>query len=473
MDPTNDGLLTTVNQANQLYKNVFGTHEATLDAKLLVMSADLGMQKAKQLRMGQGGFDETEYISRLITKMGGHDVDNDQLDMDWSKIGRLAMKFTRRVPTMDFMLGPMSVEHKSRVFTQRARIVRDPKAMRKPQELKEEDITRQENETTKNVMQVFHILEQCSEKVNLFELVVNPESFGQTVENIFYLSFLVRDGKVSISEEDVDDPNRGQDDDSDDEPREPREGANIQPMVELTEPPTAEDYQSGLLKKQMVMELDMETWRPPPGGYQQQQPYNQYAPQQQVQGGYGGYQQAAPQAPPQTPEANLRYWFDAVDTDHSGRLSTEELQRALVNGDWSPFNIETVRLMMNMFDQDNSGLISFNEFAGLWKYIEEWRACFQAFDKDKSGYIDFNELKTAMQTFRYNLSDNFLRLIIKKYDKRGKNPEGRGDVSFDNFVQIAVTVKSLTDAFQRIDREGKGYATIGYEQFLELVVSNR
>ncbi|KAG0202843.1 Programmed cell death protein 6 [Mortierella sp. GBA30] len=221
--------------------------------------------------------------------------------------------------------------------------------------------------------------------------------------------------------------------------------------------------------------------QPPPGGYQQQHaaPYSQHAPQQQ---GYGGYQSPAPQhqqaavqqpAPPLTPEANLRYWFDAVDSDRSGHLSTEELQRALVNGDWSPFNIETVRLMMNMFDTDNSGLISFAEFAGLWKYIEDWRACFQAFDQDKSGYIDFNELKTAMQSFRYNLSDNFLRLIIKKYDKRGKNAEGRGDVSFDNFVQIAVTVKSLTDAFQRIDREGKGYATIGYEQFLELVVMNR
>ncbi|KAF9426410.1 Programmed cell death protein 6 [Podila epigama] len=219
---------------------------------------------------------------------------------------------------------------------------------------------------------------------------------------------------------------------------------------------------------------------------QQQQPYGaQYqspAPQhQQAHAGYG-YQSPAVQhqpppaqapAPAMTPEASLRYWFDAVDTDRSGQLSTEELQRALINGDWSPFNIETVRLMMNMFDTDNSGLINFAEFSGLWKYIEEWRTCFSAFDQDKSGSIDFNELRTAMRSFRYNLSDDFLRLIIKKYDKRGKKPEGRGDVSFDNFVQIAVTVKSLTDAFMRIDREGKGYATIGYEQFLELVVSNR
>ncbi|KAF9204212.1 nuclear protein [Haplosporangium sp. Z 27] len=239
---------------------LFGTHEATLDAKLLVMSADLGMQKARHLRMGQGGFDETEFITRLRNKMGGHEIDNEQVGLDWSRIGRMAIKWTRKVPTMDFMLGPMSVEHKSRTVNQRARIVRDPKAMRKPQELREEDIARQENETTKNVMQISDILGTCTDKVNLFELVVNPESFGQTVENIFYLSFLVRDGRVSITEENMDDPRRGQYEDDEEVP-EPKEGDNVQPMVELTETPTAEDYQGGLLKKQMVMEIDMATWR--------------------------------------------------------------------------------------------------------------------------------------------------------------------------------------------------------------------
>ncbi|KAG0037248.1 nuclear protein [Podila clonocystis] len=258
MEPSNNGLLENVDRANKLYRSVFGTHEATLDAKLLVMSADLGMQKAKHLRMGQGGFDETEYVTRLINKMGGHDVENEQQGLDWSKIGRMAVKWTRRVPTMDFMLGPMSIEHKSRNDTRRKRVVRDPNQMRKPQELKEDDIARQENETTKNVVQISDILDQCEQdRVNLFELVINPESFGQTIENIFYLSFLVRDGKVSISEVDVNNP----DDDLHDDHKTERDNANIQPMVELTEVPTAEDYQAGLFKKQMVMELDMATWR--------------------------------------------------------------------------------------------------------------------------------------------------------------------------------------------------------------------
>ncbi|CAG8514808.1 498_t:CDS:2 [Scutellospora calospora] len=148
--------------------------------------------------------------------------------------------------------------------------------------------------------------------------------------------------------------------------------------------------------------------------------------------------------PPLGPDPQLYYWFQAVDTDKS---------------DWSPFNIETVRLMMNMFDTDNSGTIDFSEFVGLWRYIEDWKKCFQKFDVDGSGTINFQELKTALRTFGYNLSDNFIHLLLKKYDKYG-----RGDVTFDNFVQSCVTVKTLTDAFRRYDTDNDGWILINYEQ---------
>lgn len=41
-----------------------------------------------------------------------------------------------------------------------------------------------------------------------------------------------------------------------------------------------------------------------------------------------------------------------VDRDRSGYISADELQAALSNGTWSPFNPETVRLMIgNVFMQ--------------------------------------------------------------------------------------------------------------------------
>jgi hypothetical protein len=79
---------------------------------------------------------------------------------------------------------------------------------------------------------------------------------------------------------------------------------------------------------------------PPPGTQQQQQ-----------QGGYPTHSNSG--------EPPLRAWFDAVDLDRSGYITHLELKQALVNGDWQPFDDETVRMLLNLFDQDGTGTISF------------------------------------------------------------------------------------------------------------------
>jgi Ca2+-binding EF-hand superfamily protein len=55
-----------------------------------------------------------------------------------------------------------------------------------------------------------------------------------------------------------------------------------------------------------------------------------------------------------------------LSRDRSGKISSDELQRALSNGTWHPFNPETCRMMVSMFDTDNDGGIDFNEFQALW-----------------------------------------------------------------------------------------------------------
>lgn len=69
----------------------------------------------------------------------------------------------------------------------------------------------------------------------------------------------------------------------------------------------------------------------------------------------------------QESQPNLLLIFQAVDRDCSGRISAEELQTALSNGTWRPFNAETCRMLIAMFDTDNDGGISLNEFEALWK----------------------------------------------------------------------------------------------------------
>ncbi|XP_046747939.1 programmed cell death protein 6 isoform X2 [Diprion similis] len=156
--------------------------------------------------------------------------------------------------------------------------------------------------------------------------------------------------------------------------------------------------------------------------------------------------------------------FQRVDKDHSGSITAEELQVALSNGTWTPFNPETVRLMIGMFDKNQTGTVSFEEFGALWKYVTDWQSCFRSFDRDNSGNIDRDELKTALTNFGYRLSDHIINTLIRKYDRGG-----RGTIYFDDFIQCCIVLYTLTSAFRQFDTDQDGVITIHYEQFLGMV----
>ncbi|CAH1958002.1 unnamed protein product [Acanthoscelides obtectus] len=156
--------------------------------------------------------------------------------------------------------------------------------------------------------------------------------------------------------------------------------------------------------------------------------------------------------------------FQKVDKDRSGWINAEELGLALSNGTWTPFNPETVRLMIGMFDRSNKGQVSFEDFGALWKYVTDWQNCFRSFDRDNSGNINREELKTALTSFGYRLSDNVINIILRKFDRHGN-----GTILFDDFIQLCVVLHTLTAAFRERDKDQDGVITIQYEEFLGMV----
>ncbi|KAK4079865.1 hypothetical protein Trihar35433_970 [Trichoderma harzianum] len=181
---------------------------------------------------------------------------------------------------------------------------------------------------------------------------------------------------------------------------------------------------------------------------------------------------AATSRPPPSPsnDANgadptLLPLFRAVDKDGTGHLSEKELSAALVNGDWTAFDIQTVRMMIRMFDSDRSGTIGFQEFCGLWSFLASWRTLFDRFDVDRSGNISLPEFTDALIAFRYRLSPQFVELLFRTYDKRGE-----GVMSFDLFVQACISLKRMTDVFKRYDDDRDGYITLSFEDFLSEIL---
>ncbi|KAK2010137.1 EF-hand [Colletotrichum eremochloae] len=169
----------------------------------------------------------------------------------------------------------------------------------------------------------------------------------------------------------------------------------------------------------------------------------------------------APDASADGADPTLLPLFRAVDKDGTGQLSERELSTALVNGDWTAFDQQTVRMMIRMFDSDRSGTIGFAEFCGLWSFLASWRTLFDRFDADRSGNISLPEFSNALVAFRYRLSPGFVELLFRTYDKRGE-----GVMSFDLFVQACISLKRMTDVFKKYDDDRDGYITLSFEDFL-------
>lgn len=179
--------------------------------------------------------------ARRNRKRTGDETDDEELGEDdgdalaWEVLGKKAcFPNNRRPPVPGFLLGPLSVQKRIRASQHRAaRSRRDTQApVTKPQELQAEDLEKAENsnltalctnirtrlvkiieegqaaveaeanddmadEEIEELMRKHHVT--ASSGVPLLPFAVNPQSFGQTVENLFYISFLLRDGSAAVT----------------------------------------------------------------------------------------------------------------------------------------------------------------------------------------------------------------------------------------------------------------------------------
>ncbi|KAI7882492.1 hypothetical protein K492DRAFT_176250 [Lichtheimia hyalospora FSU 10163] len=235
IQPDNAGMVEALDKLDEIFAFVRNTLEATLDAKALSYLGDYSIEKAKNLQLGASAFNADEFVSKVKT-LGGATAREETRFLDWKAIGLRANQSNNQVVTMDFMYGPLAVEKKLRKQVKQVRIIRNHEDLIQPTQLQGQDLSQQENETSANVNQIYRILDERG-PTNLLEFVVNPSSFSQTVENIFYVSFLIRNAVAEVDD------------------------STGQPLLSTRAPPTQEETAQGLGKSQLILSMDMQLWR--------------------------------------------------------------------------------------------------------------------------------------------------------------------------------------------------------------------
>eukprot|EP00045_Choanoeca_perplexa_P018166 m.280805 g.280805 ORF g.280805 m.280805 type:complete len:340 (+) comp17736_c0_seq25:65-1084(+) len=180
---------------------------AHLDATLLAFTSDTFMDalkkrmKAKRRHADDGDDDDDD----LATQTQKRTTKSASI-IDWNRVGDTALRYLRPTPRLIPMLGPLAMDTAKKVIQRQAPrktealgVVMRPDTSDKVQDDKDP--------TTARVEMVMNKLDEHLEELDetdccFFKFAFNPKSFSQTVENIFYISFLVKDNYVAVSYDD-------------------------------------------------------------------------------------------------------------------------------------------------------------------------------------------------------------------------------------------------------------------------------
>ena len=120
---------------------------------------------------------------------------------NWLKLGILYHQVSKKSILVDFLNGPLKAEKRKIVRTRNVDDTKSSGLAKTARQVQASDISGNEEQNTANMVKSVYqtyIEKYDGNGVNLFKFFINPRSFGQSVENLFYTSFLVKDGRLKL-----------------------------------------------------------------------------------------------------------------------------------------------------------------------------------------------------------------------------------------------------------------------------------
>jgi len=229
-----------LDRENQYYKKIAFPSEALIDYQNVRTLSELGVQQAVKLKLDPK-FSIRDLINRLVRKFTPESIDGadgSDSQVDWYAIGLAASSYLRSVQVTGFMNGSLEVKAREKKKRKPKKKLEEKSV---PKVIQPEQVGSQtDDEKTQNDMRVKALAKTLKTlpETDFFEFVINPNSFTETVENLFDLSFLVKDGlaKIEFDEDGL-------------------------PRIASCGKPNPDDLTEGLKNAQCVVKFDLSTFQ--------------------------------------------------------------------------------------------------------------------------------------------------------------------------------------------------------------------
>lgn len=169
----------------------------------------------------------------------------------------------------------------------------------------------------------------------------------------------------------------------------------------------------------------------------------------------------------QQTQQQLMQWFQSVDTDRSGAVSVEELQRALAMGGLH-FSLALCAQMIRLHDRDNSRTIDYQEFVQLHGFIMTTQNAFYYYDRDRSNSLTRDEVFNALKQAGFQLDRPAFEQLFRTFD-----PDNNNQLSLAEFMAMTVFLQSCSLTFQAFDDRRTGRINVDFSQFVYAAANTR
>mmetsp|Transcript_64381 Transcript_64381/g.176743 ORF Transcript_64381/g.176743 Transcript_64381/m.176743 type:complete len:196 (-) Transcript_64381:241-828(-) len=181
---------------------------------------------------------------------------------------------------------------------------------------------------------------------------------------------------------------------------------------------------------------------------------------QPVQGMAQGVAQGGQAAFYSAQQPALQQWFAMVDTDRSGAISAQELQRALAQGGLN-YSLKMIASIIRSQVPQGPAQLDFHMFCRVQQMLTRIQQVFSQHDTSRANALDLERVYAALTQLGHTLDKQpggAFYMLCQSFDF-----DLRGTISLDSFVAMVVTLDNAKSVFGRF---GNPTVPMNFDQFV-------